>query len=262
MGCIFSMKNLINQSKTAVLVAALALLWGACASSTSRAPETVSGSEAEVPREELVIRRVLLAIPNEQNLDVTEQVRPILEGEDKVKVRPGLFGPNPGLQEKKNVSLGVFYTLRGKRYCSGFHHGQELSRAALLKDALDQYNHEPTHTLRKWDTRGISRYVELRPTGTRLSLSSTGTREEPRNRVWFLKKDGSVLRQRSVSYFSGGTGMLGPESIVYKDEFEFDSVTPDELCALVVSDDKGVVCFELKPEDWRERPKPWTMSHW
>ena len=256
------MKKLIDQRMTAASVVTLSLLWGACANSTSRAPETAGGSQTEVSREELVIRRVLLAVPNEQNLDVTEQVRPILESGDNVKVRPGLFGPNLGLQEEKNVSVGVFYTLRGKRYCSGFHHGQELSRAALLKDALDQYNHEPTHTLSKWATRGISPYVELRPTRTRLSLSSTGTREEPRNRVWVLKEDGSVLRQRSVSYFSGGTGILGPDSIVYKDEFEFDSVTPDELRALVISDDKGVVCFELKPEDWRERPKPWTMSHW
>ena len=256
------MKNLIDRTKTAVLVVALSLLWGACASSTSRAPETTSDSRAEVPREDLVIQRALLSIPNEKNIDVTEQVRPILEGAEKMTMRPGLFGPEAGALEKRAVAVDVSYTLRGNDYSSSFHQGQEISRAALLQAALRRYNGEPTHTLLKRGERVSFVYVELRSTRTRLSTYSKGTREAPLNRAWFLKKDGSVLNQRSVCYFCGGTGIAGPESIVHQDEFEFDPVSPEELGALVIYDGEGVSCFELKTEDWSERAKPWTLSHW
>ena len=260
------MKKRIDLSKkTAVVVVALSLFWGACASSIPHASGTVSGARMEVPREDLVIEKVRLS-PNDNNVDVTEQVRSVLESEDTVRMRRGVFGVSSASQEKRTLYVSVIYALRGNRYCSFFFEGQELSRAALLADALRQYNDKPTHTLvDKWDGKKWRNFplLELRTTRTLLFASSKGTREAPLNLVWFLKKDGSVLKQRSVRYFAtGGTMMVGAKSPAWLDEFEFDPVLPDEISALVISDGKGVVCFELKPEDWRERAKPWTLSHW
>lgn len=124
------------------------LAHGRCASSTSHAPDA-SGSRTEVAYDDLVISRVLLAVPGERNIDVSAEARPFLESSGKVKVTPDLFVPQPNPERKKSTGVGVFYRLRGKHYCfSGFPLGQEFSRVALLKDALAQERNEPTFSLR------------------------------------------------------------------------------------------------------------------
>jgi hypothetical protein len=254
------MKNLIDPRMTAALVVALSVLWGACASRTSHAPDA-SGSRTEVAHDDLVIRRVLLAVPGESNIDVTAEARPFLESSGKVKVTPDLFVPQPNPDRKKSTGVGVFYILRGKPYCfSAFHIGQEFSRAALLKDALAQERNEPTFLLRKRDDKtGQWVFVELRPAYTRLSTPNRGSPEAPfpggQNQAWFLKKDGTLLKQRSVAYFVGGTGKAN--AISWNDEFEFDPTVPEEVCALTVFNGSEYSAFGISPKDWkRERDQP------
>lgn len=211
-----------------------------------------SDAHADVPVDGLTIRAVLYS-DSTGTVDVTERVVALLTSEGRFRMTPEALGMvvQP---TSKEPSAGVFYSLRGKRYFAPVICGKEISWSALLANALAADRQEPTFTLSKW-TRDMSAHVELRASYTRLSMPNGGRPEsrsgEGRNQAWFMKKDGTVLKQRSAFYFAAGTGPMEPGSMVWQDEFEFDPVAPEDVCALTLFNGEKFSVFGIKREDWK-----------